>query len=82
MSTDYRRTAKRYRHLSTAFSVLAGLTTGLGFAVLFTNLWPGIFILTAASVLVLTSLCIGSEARVFARLGASQSRMTAWNRRA
>jgi cytochrome b subunit of formate dehydrogenase len=82
MTQDYRRTAKRYRHTSTAASILAVLTTGLGFVVMFTNLWAGLFILGCATVLVLVSLCVRSEAVQVGRLAASQSRMTAWNRRA
>jgi hypothetical protein len=82
MSQDFRRSAKRYRHTATLTTILAGITTGLSFAVMFTNLWAGLFILGCATVLVLVSLCVRSEAVQVGRLAASQSRMTAWNRRA
>jgi hypothetical protein len=49
---------------------------------MFTNLWAGLFILGCATVLVLVSLAVRSEAVQVGRLAASQSRMTAWNRRA
>jgi hypothetical protein len=82
MNRDYRRAAKRYRHLTTATTILTGLTTGLGFTIMFTNLWAGLFILGCSTVLVLVGLCVRSEAVEVGRLAASQSRMTTWNRRA
>jgi hypothetical protein len=82
MSQDFRRTAKRYRHTSTLTTILAGITTGLGFTVMFTDVWAGLYILTCATVLVLAGVVIRSEARKFGRLAKCQSRMTAWNRRA
>jgi hypothetical protein len=83
MSTDYRRKAKHLRRTSNAAFILAGLV--IANAVVFVvagALWPGLAVLTAAVILIAAGADIRMQARQFARLGASQSRMTAWNRRA
>jgi hypothetical protein len=83
MGTDYRRKAKHLRYTSNAFFTLACLTVILAVAFTATGqVWLGLAVATATVVLILAGAVIELESRRFAWLGKSQSRMTAWNRRA
>jgi hypothetical protein len=83
MSTDYRRKAKHLRYTSNAFFTLAGLFTVLGvLALVGGHLSQGLIIFVSSLTITSSAASIRMSSKRFARLGASQSRMTAWNRRA